>query len=161
MPIVHIPLTRGKFAIIDDVDFVLISKHKWQAFRSFDKYYATAKLPKGSKPSSIIMSRLIIRGFAQVDHIDGNPLNNRRNNLRGCTHKQNQKNKRLSYKNTSGYKGISWNKTLKKWTFRIMSDGISTNLGNFMDIIDAALAYDEAAVRLHGSFCNLNFPPIG
>jgi hypothetical protein len=88
-----------------------------------------------------------------IDHIDRNPANNRIENLREATHSQNHGNITKQSNNTSGYKGVSWNKGHKRWvvTFR------GKLLGRFTDVILAAEAYDKAAFEYYGEFSRLNF----
>jgi hypothetical protein len=93
-----------------------------------------------------------------VDHIDGNGLNNQKNNLRLCSSAQNARNRRPTSKPYSKYKGVSWHKRNKKWEVRIAKSGKSTYLGTFEDELEAALAYDRKAEELFGEFAYLNFP---
>jgi hypothetical protein len=94
----------------------------------------------------------------QVDHINGDTLDNRRVNLRLATHGQNQHNRGKYRNNKSGYKGVSWDKAAGKWRAQIKFNNKKYNLGRYHDPIEAALAYDAAAIRLHGAFARLNFP---
>nr|WP_268987487.1 HNH endonuclease [Providencia alcalifaciens] len=93
-----------------------------------------------------------------IDHIDGDKLNNRIENLRICTHNQNQHNQGIRASNKSGYKGVSWMKSVKKWHAQICCNSKVTHLGLYTCKIEAAKAYDEAAKQLHGEFAWLNFP---
>jgi hypothetical protein len=92
----------------------------------------------------------------QVDHINLNKLDNRRENLRIVTHAQNQKNQPLFSDNRSGYKGVDWMKNLSKWRARIVCDGREYHIGLFSDRKDAAVAYNEKAKEIHGQFARLN-----
>lgn len=99
---------------------------------------------------------LMHRGYLpeQIDHIDGNGLNNDIENLRAATQVQNQHNKGTQKNNTSGFKGVSWNKQAKKWRAQIWFDGKSHHLG-FSDTPEAAHeAYKAAAMKLHKEFAN-------
>jgi hypothetical protein len=101
-----------------------------------------------------------------VDHINGNGLDNRKSNLRICTHQQNCENSRKRKKSFSKYKGVYWSKNAKKWVAQITIDGKSKHLGYFELEEDAAAAYDKAAVKYFGEFACLNFrrkasPPSG
>lgn len=91
-----------------------------------------------------------------VDHIDGNTLNNRKRNLRICTQFDNQKNRGANKNNTSGYKGVCWNKDKKKWTAQLFSDGRRVLNKHFDTKEAAAHAYNEAAIKYHGEFAKLN-----
>lgn len=87
-----------------------------------------------------------------LDHIDGDPLNNRISNLRAADHGGNQQNKGVPRNNTSGHKGVSWSKSHKSWQASIMSDGESRWLGRYKNIHDALKVVTEARGRLHGEF---------
>jgi HNH endonuclease/AP2 domain len=91
-----------------------------------------------------------------VDHIDGDPLNNRITNLRACSHSQNLKNMRMHRDNSSGYKGVTWNKAHQRWHARICVDGKVKHIGAFRTPSECARAYDDAARRFHGEFARVN-----
>jgi hypothetical protein len=88
----------------------------------------------------------------QVDHIDGNPLNNRIENLRAATNQQNSFNSKLSKANTSGVKGVSWINSRKKWEAKVMTSGNTVHLGRFDDIQDAENAVRLYRIEQHGKF---------
>jgi len=92
----------------------------------------------------------------QIDHIDGNPKNNKWNNLRLATNTQNSRNSAKPINNTSGYKGVSFVARLNKYRATIMIDRKSLHLGCFSDPKDAAQAYNEAAKKYFGEFALLN-----
>ena len=87
-----------------------------------------------------------------VDHINRNPLDNRRENLRICTHQQNQYNRTKQSNNTSGFKGVSFNKEKQKFEARIGIDGKSKFLGYFDTAEKASECYKQAALKHHGDF---------
>ena len=89
-----------------------------------------------------------------VDHIDGNGLNNDVNNLRYSTYSQNNCNAQLSSKNTSGFKGVSFNKPINKWIAHISINGIQTHLGCFDHKEDALKARLKKSVEIQGEFIN-------
>jgi hypothetical protein len=89
-----------------------------------------------------------------VDHIDGNPLENRKAFLRPATQAENGKNAKMRDDNTSGHKGVTWNKDKKKWQAYIHHEGRRIHLGYFTDLEEAAKAYREAAVKYHKEFAN-------
>jgi hypothetical protein len=91
-----------------------------------------------------------------VDHINGNGLDNRKSNLRLCERHENALNRVINYNNVSGYKGVSWFKPIKKWRAQIQYKKVVYYLGCFNKRIDAAKAYNAAALKYHGEFANLN-----
>lgn len=105
----------------------------------------------------IHLHRFVVRDAAYVDHINGNKLDGRRSNLRGCTHSQNLMNRGKTRINTSGYKGVEATR-FGRWAARIRYNGVRLNLGNYLVKEDAARAYDRAALIYHGEFAHLNFP---
>jgi hypothetical protein len=89
-----------------------------------------------------------------IDHINGDKLDNRIENLRAATVGQNQHNRKTNANNTSGYKGVSWNKALKKWTARITLERKIIHLGYFANVEEAAEVVRKAREELHGDFAN-------
>lgn len=150
-----IPLYKTDLvAIVDDEDYESLSKYRWLLHKAG---YAIRR----EKGKTILMHRCLIAVPAgmQVDHINHNGLDNRKNNLRPCTMAQNQRNRGVSKSNTSGCKGVYWNRKTNKWVAQIVSNqNEKTYLGSFLDIKDAARGYDEAAKKYHGEFAKLNFP---
>jgi len=154
-----IPLTQGKFAIVDAEDYDRLVKYKWHTNQDGNNFYAYTFLSKGNKKKRVFMHRLIMnapKGLF-IDHIDGNGLNNRKCNLRLCTPAQNVQNSRPRSNTSSKYKGVFWNKTNKKWIATIHKGDNRIYLGGFDDEIEAALAYDRKAAELFGEFAYLNF----
>lgn len=91
-----------------------------------------------------------------VDHKNGNKLDNRRNNLRACTHQQNICNQKLRADSTSGFKGVSWDKKRQKWRAYIRLHGKHKSVGRYADKLEAAAAYNREAKRVYGEFARLN-----
>jgi hypothetical protein len=150
-----VPLTQGKFAIVDAADYERVSRYKWCASRSGDRWYAV----RSDRRRHVSMHRFITgapKGMV-VDHIDGNGLNDRRSNLRACTQQQNTHNSRPKGK-SSRFKGVCWDKKRRKWIVAIRYDGRCVYIGRFDDEIEAARAYDGTALELFGDFAYLNFP---
>jgi len=160
-----IPLTQGQYAIVDDDDFAWLSLRKWCAARAVNGvFYAVRRVwwPGGKRRQrTVYMHVLIARVMGpvadQVDHQDGNTLNNRRSNLRPATQSQNLRNRKKQIKTTSRFKGVYWHKAERKWMARIMVNKKRLFLGQFSDEVQAALAYDEAARKHFGEFAKLNF----
>ncbi|MGB2808581.1 MAG: hypothetical protein WBC22_12630 [Sedimentisphaerales bacterium] len=160
-PFRRIPLTQGKYAIVDPEDYDRISKHKWHLIRSPRSDYATRCVTIGyRRQKQISMHRVIMnaRPGQCIDHIDHNGLHNRKANLRLASMAQNSWNKRKQRgKHSSRFKGVSWFAREKKWQARIQANGRKIFLGSFTREIDAAKAYDTAAGKYHGQFALLNF----
>lgn len=87
-----------------------------------------------------------------IDHIDGDRANNRLSNLREATHVENQQNRKICRTNTSGLKGIAFDRNRGKWTAQITVNGKRVSLGRFNDPMEAHAAYTAAAARLFGEF---------
>lgn len=107
---------------------------------------------------SLYLSRIIMSapGGSNVDHINGDTLDNRRSNLRVCSAAENQQNSGKYNNNKSGFKGVYWISRDKKWGASISKNGKRHYLGYFPDKKSAAIAYNNAAVEYHGSFAKLN-----
>lgn len=154
----EIQLTQGKVAWIDDEDFYLVSETGWTAICKGHKrtlWYAVT----WNNGRAFEMHRLIM-GFPEgreVDHRNGNGLDNRRENLRIATTAQNQANQRKSC-GVSRFKGVDLNRKAHTWRARIMQGQKSLHLGMFKTEEAAARAYDRAATELWGEFAWLNFP---
>lgn len=155
-----IPLTRGKFALVDDEDYNYLMQWKWicsavgYAVRS--EYSRDEHGKRVQK--AIWMHRVIlkIQDNLLTDHIDCDKLNNQKANLRSCTHGENMMNFKIKKNNTSGFKGVHWAKREQKWVSRIGVNGKKKLLGYFSCKIQAAKAYNDAAKHHFGEFAKLN-----
>ena len=149
-----IPLTQGKFAIVDTEDYERLSAYKWY----FQRY--GLGLDKGCACRAGVvngMRRLIrmhyeIVGYLSVDHINGCGIDNRKVNLRKANKSQNAQNVGLNENNTSGYKGVFFDKSIQKFKARIRNKGVRFYLGNFSTASEASEAYVKACIKLHGEF---------
>ena len=157
-----IQLTKGKSTTVDAVDADLAGV-LWTAYTAPNTVYAYRQTPhvngkqKTVKLHRVILARMLDRDLMageQVDHIDGNGLNNTRPNLRLATNAQNGANRRKSSNNTSGLKGVHWNKYAGKWRARIKVGGTIIHLGYFTDKDEAHAAYNAAAKKHFGEFAN-------
>lgn len=155
----QIPLSQDKFASVSDHRFDYLNQFEW--FASFDGHNWYAE--RMDREKKIKMHREIM-GVTDpkilVDHRDNDGLNNQDHNLRVCTNTQNQWNRGKAWNNKSGFKGVSFDKKRYRYRAQIRAGGDPIFLGHFEDPKDAALAYDEAAIELHGEFAYLNFPSI-
>ena len=152
-----IPLTQGKFALVDADDYYQLSKFNWFTDSCARTSYAARK----QNQSNVMMHRMIMGApdHLVVDHIDHNGLNNCKTNLRLCTPAQNTRNT-TSRKGASKYKGLYRARGGKIWVAKIQFNGKKVHIGQFENEIDAAKAYDKKASQLHGQFACLNFPPV-
>ncbi len=159
----QIPLTQGKFALVDDEDYEYLNQFKWLARISptSSSFYAmracSRKLKKKSR--TIMMHRVLLNVAdpkTYIDHKDKNGLNNQRNNIRIATHSQNMINRRFK-KGSSKYKGVAWHKATGKWQASIQVDKVTKYLGVHACEEVAARVYDKAAKELHGEFAVYNF----
>lgn len=155
----ELELTQGKFALVDDEDYDWLNRWKWYAHIKSKKFYAVRSFGKRPNRAGMYMHRLILNTSKGdvVDHIDGNGLNNQRNNLRLCTQAENVRNQSLKLVNTSGYKGVHWQKNMNKWVARITFNYKKIHLGYFDTPLEASRAYDEKAKELFGEFAKTNF----
>lgn len=156
----RIELTQNQYTIVNDEDYEYLSQFKWYARKEYNNFYAARHLKLGIRNyKKIRMHREIMKVThnISVDHINGDTLDNRKENLRICSHADNMKNRKvLSKNNKSGYKGVYWNIKMNGWYVQICSDKNRINIGLFYDIIEAAKAYNEAAIKYHGKFAKLN-----
>lgn len=160
----QIPLSNGRVALVDNRAYPLVMRYRpWVALVQGKRIYAVRRYWEGGKRRSLRMHRLILPGVAIVDHINGNGLDNRRCNLRDATKSENGFN--AGPYNGRRFKGVSFDKRARPadrpWRAMIQAHGRRHYLGHFTTEVEAAMAYDDAARRLHGRFARLNFPLAG
>lgn len=150
---ISIELTCGRVVLVDDEDAGL-SAYCWRASRGSKTYYSMRSEGPANQRSTIMMHRQITAAgdLFEVDHINGNGLDNRRSNLRLVTHAENARNSGAHRDSKSGVKGVTWDKRRSRWVARIMVNGRTTNLGRFEHLEDAAEMYAKAARLLHGEY---------
>jgi hypothetical protein len=151
----EIQLTKGKKALVDDVDYEYLSQWKWHVG---SHGYAVRTSSDASK-RKILMHRVIMQTSEKMeaDHISGDKLDNRRSNLRHADSSQNKMNKGPQCNNKSGYKGVCWHSQKEKWHAQIKCRDVKKSLGLHLSSEDAARAYDRAAIEYFGEFAYLNF----
>ena len=152
-------LTRGKFTIVDDEDFVWLSQWKWQAvtFHNPDQWYAMRTDYTGERKRGIYMHRALLgkRAGPQTDHLNRNGLDNRKKNLASCIHQANRFNTDREDL-TSKFFGVYFNSLRKTWHAQIQRAGKTKHLGTFKTELDAARAYNMEAFEIHGANARLN-----
>lgn len=144
------------FALVDNEDFEELNAHKWSVHKNANTFYVQRKQSINGKTVAVLMHAQIMKtpkGF-HTDHIDGNGLNNQRSNLRVCTTSENGMNQSKHSNNTSGFKGVSWIKSAKKWRASISVNGKIIHLGSFLTPELASEAYVAACIQYHGEFAN-------
>lgn len=153
---IKIPLTKGKFAIVDDEDYQYLSKWEWK-FHS--NGYACRSIKKDKKTTTFLMHRIVNQtpDNLQTDHINGDRLDNRKENLRTATYIENNRNMpKTKRPSSSKYKGVHWVMDSKKWRAQIRINGKKTCLGFFQNEDEAAFIYNEYAKKCFGNFARLN-----
>lgn len=163
-PTICLPVGDGS-VLIDEDDLPRVEPYHW-VFSGVAPYlYAVhhTSRAKGASRTVILMHRLIMDApvGAEVDHISGDRLDNRKANLRVCTRAENMQNRMMRKPARSAYKGVHWDAYRRNqgfWRVELRANGRRIYVGRFDDEIEAAHAYDEAARRYHGTFARLNFP---
>lgn len=154
--VAYVPLTKGYEAVIDAADVHLIEGRNWSAdvqVRGGRIWNVYAVALVDGKPTRMHRHITSAQAEAEVDHDDGNGLNNRRSsNLRIASHAENQRNMRTPITNKSGLKGVSWSARDRRWRAQIQVAGENIGLGNFLTKEAAYAAYVAASKKHHGKF---------
>ena len=155
----EVQLTKGFVALVDDEDYEAVSRYKWGVLKSGNVTYAKAYIGKvDGKYTYMYLHRFILSPdkTINVDHVNGDGLDNRRVNLRTCTQSQNACNRRIRNKRSGLPKGVAFDSSPKNWKApykaRIVTGGVSHYLGGFTTADVAAAAYSAAAKKFHGGF---------
>lgn len=151
-----IELTKGKIALVDDEDFEYLNQYSWHAvLKRNDKYAARARIKINNKYKMFFMHRIIleISSNLTIDHINGNPLDNRKENLRIATNQENQRNREVPIHNKLKIKGVSLaGKYKRKFLALIKVNKVRINLGRYNVLGDADSAYRIAEKKYFGEF---------
>ena len=151
---IRIALSQGKFALVSPEDYARVTAFKWCLNHAHGKDYAKRGYYFAGKQSTIKMHRFIMDAppNSEVDHVNGNGLDNRRENLRICDHKQSSANQSTPKNNKTGFKGVCPVGT--GWSANIADD----YLGVYDTAETAAKAYDTRARAIYGEYAKCNFP---
>lgn len=165
---ITIPLTQEQFTVIDavDADLALVKWHTFlnKGYSGNGSFIVIRNVNKGNGKRTtgylhrFVMERVLgreLQSCETIDHINLNTLDNRRCNLRVATFSQNGMNRGKYSRNTSGYKGVSWDKECGKWRAQIMKQGKPYKIGRFDTPEEAYAAYCATALELHGEFARL------
>lgn len=165
-----ITLTKGLKTAVSDQTYEWAKEFSWQAHSQNGFWYAVRSeydrdayvSGKASHTRTVLLHREIaaMLGLSDVDHRDGDTLNNQDENLRPCTRAQNCWNQKRRVSNTSGFKGVNWKKGCPSnpWIARLSFNKQRIQIGHFSTAEEAAKAYDRKAQELFGEFARLNFP---
>lgn len=162
---VKIGLSKGQWTTVDLEDFQTLSQRRWRlgsgGYAVSEEYYGKIDASGKYRQKTLLMHRVIMDAPSgiEVDHINGDKLDNRRQNLRLCSRRQNSQNKSPHLNSASGFKGVVfWNGI---YAASICCNGKRIHLGHFETPEDAAYAYNQSAIEYFGCFARLNILPEG
>lgn len=148
-------LGQGLFALIDECDLEIVSAYRWYLWHCHDISYARTYIGR-----KVVSMHRLIMGFPEnlsIDHINHDGLDNRRKNLRICSHRQNLFNRKIHKNSRSGLRGV-YLLTSGKIQCQIRVGKKNISLGHFQNLVEAAIARDIASLRYYGEFAFLNYP---
>lgn len=154
----EIKLTKNQISIVDDEDYEKLNQYKWHSV-GINMYYAQRTVHNKGNKYNIKLHREIMNvtdSKIHIDHINGNSLDNRKENLRVCSNAENSRNSKIKNSNLYGLKGIRFNKINKNWNAQITVNYKQIHLGCFKTKEEAAIAYNDAAIKYHGEFAKVN-----
>jgi hypothetical protein len=142
------------YAWVDAEDAELVKGFRWYRNSGYVERAVHARIAKGKYSKRHVMLHRHLLGLdgvagIEIDHIDGDPLNNRRSNLRVVTHAQNMQNRRKQSGTSSRYRGVHWNSQRSKWRAGLRVDGRFVDLGHFADEDEAGAVARKARAELH------------
>jgi len=144
--------------MVDDADFDWLNQWKWRASVKSNTVYAITGIKRNGRRTSLLMHRAILGvtdSKVDVDHGDGNGLNNQRENIRSCTHSQNMMNQG-SRRGLSKFKGVCFKQSSKRWAAAISINRRIKHIGYFSNEEDAGRAYNQFAKIHYGEFAKFN-----
>lgn len=147
------------YALADDEDFKYLKEYTWYILSTGNYWYAQRNIKLNNRWSVIKMHKEIMGNYpkdkSQIDHINGNTLDNQKSNLRWATRAENIRNSKIRIDNKTGFKGVSWDKSRKKWLACGSKNGIAKYIGRFNNILEAVQAYKDFALLNYREFSRL------
>jgi len=157
----YLPLNKGLYALLDDDDFFRIRQRGWHAVKKYQITYVRRTVGKRGQQKCVYLHHEVLGVISgkHIDHINGDGLDNRKENLRITSPSHNQANRKNKNKNnTSGFRGVTFSKRDQIWIAQIMVNRRCLCVGRFDSAIEAAKARDAAALKIFGDCAVLNFP---